>query len=117
MTKPLVLVCTRTRTCALNRKVVVIGSGYIAVELAGILNALGSKVSVVARYHKVLRSFDEMLSDGLMEEMASAGVEVVKFSKVRICVCVCVCACFLDCFLTCFLACTHTHTHTRKQAS
>jgi len=30
----------------------VVGSGYIAVELAGILNALGSDVSIVVRYNK-----------------------------------------------------------------
>ena len=35
------------------RKVAVIGAGYIAVELAGILNALGSKVSSLIRYDKV----------------------------------------------------------------
>ena len=58
------------------------GSGYIAVELAGILNALGSEVSLVVRYHKCLRSFDDMLSDALMEEMANAGINVVKFSTV-----------------------------------
>lgn len=36
-----------------NRKVAVVGAGYIAVELAGILNALGSKVSTLIRYDKV----------------------------------------------------------------
>ena len=36
-----------------NRKVAVIGAGYIAVELAGILNALGSQVSSLIRYDKV----------------------------------------------------------------
>ena len=35
-----------------HRKTVVVGSGYIAVELAGILNALGSDVSIVVRYNK-----------------------------------------------------------------
>lgn len=35
------------------RKVAVVGAGYIAVELAGILNALGSKVSLFIRYNKV----------------------------------------------------------------
>jgi glutathione reductase (NADPH) len=64
------------------RKAVVVGSGYIAVELAGILNALGSEVSLVVRYHKCLRNFDDMLSDALMEEMANAGVNIVKFSTV-----------------------------------
>jgi len=32
---------------------VVVGAGYIAVELAGILNALGSDVSLLIRYDKV----------------------------------------------------------------
>ena len=69
----------------------VIGSGYIAVELAGILNALGSDVSLVVRYHKCLRAFDDMLSDALMEEMANAGINIVKFSTVshehELCMC------------------------------
>ena len=67
----------------LHRKTVVIGSGYIAVELAGILNALGSDVTLVVRYDRVLRSFDRMLSDSLMAELDAAGVKVVKFSKVK----------------------------------
>ena len=61
------------------------GSGYIAVELAGILNALGSDVTLVVRYGKILRSFDSMLSDSLMEEMLKAGVKIVRFSKVSGC--------------------------------
>lgn len=60
----------------------VVGSGYIAVELAGILNTLGAEVSLVVRYHKCLRSFDDMLSDALMEEMANAGINIIKFSTV-----------------------------------
>ena len=59
-----------------------VGSGYIAVELAGILNALGSDVTLVIRYGKVIRSFDTMLSDSLMEEMVAAGVKIANFSKV-----------------------------------
>lgn len=66
-----------------SRKVVVVGSGYIAVELAGILNALGSEVSLVVRYHKCLRTFDDLLSDALMEEMANAGINIIKFSTVN----------------------------------
>jgi len=59
-----------------------VGSGYIAVELAGILNALGSDVTLVIRYNKVLRSFEAMLSDELMVAMTDAGVKLAKFSKV-----------------------------------
>lgn len=37
-----------------GRKTVVVGAGYIAVELAGILNALGSDTSILIRYDKVV---------------------------------------------------------------
>ena len=66
------------------RKTVVVGSGYIAVELAGILQTLGSDVTQVIRYGKVLRSFDSMLSDSLMTAMDSSGVKMAKFSVVSL---------------------------------
>lgn len=62
---------------ALPERVAVVGSGYVAVELAGILNALGSRVSLFMRYDRVLRSFDEMLSERLMQAMQAAGIELV----------------------------------------
>ena len=37
-----------------NRKSVIVGAGYIAVELAGILQTLGSDVSLLIRYDKVV---------------------------------------------------------------
>ena len=43
-----------------NRKVAVVGAGYIAVELAGILNALGSKVSTLIRYDKVFNTYKNL---------------------------------------------------------
>ncbi|KAK3753000.1 hypothetical protein QZH41_016300 [Actinostola sp. cb2023] len=43
----------------LPKKVAVVGAGYIAVELAGILNALGSKVTCIIRYNKI----DEITKD------------------------------------------------------
>ena len=54
---------------ALPERSAVVGSGYIAVELAGVLNALGSQVSLFIRYDAVLRSFDTMLSEQLMTAM------------------------------------------------
>ena len=56
------------------RRVAIVGSGYIAVELAGVFSALGSEVSFVIRQDRVLRSFDTMLSDGLMRVMRDEGV-------------------------------------------
>jgi len=55
------------------KKVVVVGAGYIAVELAGVLHALGSETHLVVRKDKPLRSFDSMLSDTLVEQMTHHG--------------------------------------------
>ena len=58
-------------------RVAVVGSGYIAVELAGVFRALGSEVSVFVRFDRLLRSFDPMLSEHLMHNMRAAGIEIV----------------------------------------
>ena len=57
--------------------VAIVGSGYIAVEIAGLLNALGSKVTLMLRGHQVLRHFDSMLREGLMEEMLADGISIL----------------------------------------
>jgi glutathione reductase (NADPH) len=57
-------------------RVAIAGSGYIAVELAGVLNALGSEVSLYLRKHHVLGEFDSLLSSTLFEEIAKSGIEV-----------------------------------------
>ncbi|NQZ79839.1 MAG: glutathione-disulfide reductase [Colwellia sp.] len=51
----------------------VIGAGYIAVELAGVFHALGTKTHLLVRKEKPLRGFDDMLSDTLVEQMAKHG--------------------------------------------
>ena len=60
------------------KKVLVAGSGYIAVELAGVLNALGSDVTLAFRKEGVLRSFDPMLSEALMEQMETDKIQMLK---------------------------------------
>jgi glutathione reductase (NADPH) len=62
----------------LPTKVVVVGAGYIAVELAGVLQALGTDTSLVVRKDKALRNFDDMLRDTLDEEMQRQGVKVYR---------------------------------------
>jgi glutathione reductase (NADPH) len=62
---------------SLPPRVAVVGSGYVAVELAGIFRALGSRVSVFARKDRLLRHFDSMLSEVLMEQMRDAGIEIL----------------------------------------
>lgn len=67
-----------------HRKTVVVGAGYIAVELAGILNALGSQTRLVIRRHQALRTFDSAIAANNLVEMENAGMVVDKFSKVSI---------------------------------
>jgi glutathione reductase (NADPH) len=62
---------------ALPRRVAVVGSGYIAVELAGVLHALGSEVTLVIRHGALLRYFDSLLAEKLMAAMTASGIEVV----------------------------------------
>ncbi|MEJ2390942.1 MAG: glutathione-disulfide reductase [Gammaproteobacteria bacterium] len=59
------------------KRVAVVGAGYIAVELAGVLNSLGSEVTMLLRRDHFLASFDAMLRETLMEEMNSAGVHFI----------------------------------------
>jgi len=56
------------------QRVLIAGSGYIAVELGGVFNALGSDVNIVVRKDHVVRSFDAMLSEEVMEAMENAGI-------------------------------------------
>ena len=55
------------------KKVAVIGAGYIAVELAGVFNSLGTDTSLFVRRHCALREFDEMISSHLDKCMRKSG--------------------------------------------
>ena len=56
--------------------VVVVGGGYIAVELAGVLRALGTEVTLIVRGERLLSSFDAMLGDELREALSHHGVKL-----------------------------------------
>lgn len=63
----------------LNRQpgnVAIIGGGYIGVELAGMLRAFGSSVTLIAMEERVLERFDDMVSDVLTSEMRKQGIVV-----------------------------------------
>jgi glutathione reductase (NADPH) len=62
----------------LPEKSVVVGAGYIAVELAGVLNALGSDVTLVLRRDKALREFDDIVRDTLDKEMVRQGITILR---------------------------------------
>tara|TARA_B100000029_G_scaffold469676_1_gene507783 strand:+ start:4653 stop:6032 length:1380 start_codon:yes stop_codon:yes gene_type:complete len=58
-------------------RVLIVGSGYIATELAGMLNALGSEVTIVIRKNTLLRDFDISLTETLMTEMKKNGINIL----------------------------------------
>ena len=62
---------------ALPRRVALVGSGYVAVELAGVLRALGAETSVLVRHDSVLRSFDPLLREAVCDALRQDGVRLV----------------------------------------
>ncbi|RKF19322.1 glutathione-disulfide reductase [Altericroceibacterium spongiae] len=59
----------------LPKRVMVVGAGYIAMEFAGIFNALGSHVDVVNRTQTILRGYDEGITDRLLRLASARGIE------------------------------------------
>ena len=58
----------------LPKRVAVVGAGYIAVELAGVLNSLGVETHLFVRKHAPLRNFDPMMVETLVESMQQDGI-------------------------------------------
>jgi len=58
---------------ALPKRTAVVGAGYIAVEIAGVVNALGSETHLFVRKHAPLRTFDPLIVDTLVEIMNTEG--------------------------------------------
>jgi glutathione reductase (NADPH) len=58
------------------QRVAVVGSGYVACELAGAFHELGSQVEQFIRKDHVLTHFDVMLGRSLMREMRAQGVTI-----------------------------------------
>lgn len=57
-------------------RVLIAGSGYVAVELAGVFNGLGSQTQVVVRKDGIVRGFDKMLGRELMSAMQKDGIAI-----------------------------------------
>ncbi|KAJ8655743.1 glutathione-disulfide reductase [Lichtheimia ornata] len=64
------------------KRVAVIGTGYIGIELAGIFNALGTQTTVFSRTKHILRHFDSIIRENLLKEMEGSGVQFAYDSKV-----------------------------------
>lgn len=64
------------------KKMVIIGAGYIALELAGVLNALGTETHLLIRGDTVLRTFDPMIQNTITDWTEHTGVKIHKQTKV-----------------------------------
>ena len=57
------------------KKAVIVGGGYIGVEIAGVLNAHDTDTTIMVRRDKPLMEFDDTISDTLVECMKNDKYE------------------------------------------
>lgn len=55
----------------------IVGGGYIGLELAGVLNALGCRVTMVIRGSDLLPGFADLLRETQRDEMEKAGIRLM----------------------------------------
>lgn len=64
------------------KKVVLVGAGYIAVEFAGIFQALSSETHLMIRHDTFLRSFDPMVQEVMTKHYGGGiGMKIHRRSK------------------------------------
>src|SRR5262249_50127293 len=59
-------------------RVAVVGSSYIALELAGIFAGLGSEAALVLRGDTALKTFDDLLGETALTMLRGEGVDVIQ---------------------------------------
>lgn len=62
---------------SLPKEAIMVGGGYIAVELAGILQGLGVKTTLVYRGPKLLRGFDSEVVEFVTEQIQNKGINII----------------------------------------
>jgi glutathione reductase (NADPH) len=65
------------------KNIAVIGSNYIAVKLAGIMNNLGSQVTQIIQDDHILEAFDEDIQIAVQEALSKRDVQILNNSKVK----------------------------------
>lgn len=58
----------------LPKRIAIVGAGYIGVEMAGVVNALGATVHLCLRKDKPLKNFDDAIVDTLVNIMKDDGI-------------------------------------------
>lgn len=67
----------------LPKRAIIQGGGYIAIELAGILNGLGVDTTVVLRGDKILKGFDEEVRDFVSEQIQNKGIRFITQTNIE----------------------------------
>src|SRR5690554_6448595 len=67
----------------LPKSMVIYGGGYIAVEFAGIFNALGVAVTLVYRGPQLLRGFDDDVAQFAQQSFLDAGIKVKTDTRIK----------------------------------
>uniref|UniRef100_A0A8R1TQU2 Glutathione reductase n=4 Tax=Onchocerca TaxID=6281 RepID=A0A8R1TQU2_ONCVO len=67
----------------LPKRTVVVGGGYIAIELSSMLSALGSDVHLLIRKPRVLWNFDHTVSESLTESIDRGPTKLYKNTEVK----------------------------------
>ena len=65
----------------LPQKVALVGAGYIAVEFAGMFNALGVETHLFIRHQHFLRTFDPIVQEAVTKEYERLGIVLHKNSS------------------------------------
>jgi glutathione reductase (NADPH) len=65
------------------KRLMVVGGGYIAMEFAGIFNALGSEVVLVNRTDRILRSYDQQIVERMLHIAMGRGIQMRMHSLIR----------------------------------
>lgn len=65
------------------QKVLLQGGGYVAIELAGIFNGLGSETELVYRGNMLLRGFDRDIRNFVFDEVRKKGVQITLSADIK----------------------------------
>lgn len=60
----------------LPKRIAIVGAGYIAVELAGVMNSFGVETHLFVRQHAPLRNFDPLIVETLLEVLNQDGIQL-----------------------------------------
>ena len=60
----------------LPKSIAIIGGGYIACEMASIMNGFGVNTKLIYRGDQILRGFDKEIREHVAEEMAKNGISI-----------------------------------------